>query len=169
MLLSCSKKIVIVLLPALWLSSCAVFTSLSNASDSVSGALGGASTSLESISTSVQSISGSLASSSGSSVDDEEEESEEKEAFRRDVRNYTAAFVVTGGSQTQFERELGRIARLHGLVNWRTQSAGLTFQAIGAGLQTAGLERETVALRFTGISAAARDNILTGFDRENTL
>ncbi|MCR9141910.1 MAG: putative lipoprotein [bacterium] len=162
----------ILTLTALWMTpGCAVFTSLSNASDSVSNALGGASTSLESISTSVTSISGSLASSSASSGDDEEDaENEKDEAFRRDVRNYTAAFArQSGGSATDYQRELGRIARTHGLVNWRTQSASQTFQAIGAGLQAAGLDRDAVIQRFQDVAPTTRERILIGFDRESRL
>ncbi|MEQ9366918.1 MAG: putative lipoprotein [Leptospirales bacterium] len=173
MLVSLYRPTALILFAALGcvtLPGCFIFTSLSNASDSVSTALGGASTSLESISTSVTSISGSLASSSASSADDEEEEREEEEAYRRDVRNYTAAFARrTGGTPAQYEREIGRIARLHGLVNWRTQSAGLTFQAIGAGLRVAGLERDAVLLRFHSVDATTRARILAGFDREGQL
>ncbi len=163
---SIARNIVLVVLTGLAIPACAVFTSLSNASDSVSTALGGASTSLESISTSLESISGSLASSSGSSSGDDEEEEQEDEAFRRDVRSYTAAFARQGGTAAQYEYEIARIARLHGLVNWRTQKAALTFEAVGAGLQAAGLSREDVAERFGTLAPRARAHLLVGFDRE---
>lgn len=149
------------------LSACLVLTS---ASESVSDALGGASTSLESVSTSVQSISGSFGSSIASSAAEEEtEESEKDESFRRDIRNYTAAFITSGGTPASYERELSRIARLHGIVNWRTQGAAGTFEAIGAGLFVAGLDRASVDRQFRTVDDAARRSVLIGFDRESRI
>ena len=151
----------------LLLMNCAVFTSLSTASDSVSTALGGASESLESISTSVQSISSSITSSSG---DDDEEEREEDESYRRDVRNYTASFLQRGQQtpvqpgnhqHTEYTRNIQRIAGLHGIMDW--QSLPATYQAIGAGLRMAGVDSANLQNYFRNVAPAARKHIERGF------
>ena len=87
-----------------------------------------------SISTSVSSpfewSSDSSASSSGSS-------SRERDEYRADVRDYTQAYVNSGGEFDNFTRGLSNIASKHGVSNWESDTD--TFVGIGMGLRQAGV------------------------------
>lgn len=88
----------------------------------------------ESISKSVSSpfewSSASSASSSGSSPN-------RSEAYRNDVRDYTQAYVKSGGDFDTFTRGLSNIASKHGVSNW--ESDDNTYVGIGQGLKKAGV------------------------------
>ncbi len=71
--------------------------------------------------------------SSGSSADDDDE----KEAYRDDVRDLTAAYAAAHRDLGAFERELGALARRHGISDWEADDT--TYTAIGAGLRRARL------------------------------
>ena len=58
------------------------------------------------------------------------------EAYRNDVRDYTAAYVQSGGEFSTFTRGLGNIASKHGVSNW--ESDDNTWIGIGQGLKKAG-------------------------------
>ncbi|MCC6765294.1 MAG: putative lipoprotein [Deltaproteobacteria bacterium] len=70
-------------------------------------------------------------SSSGSSSGDEDK----KEAYRNDVRDFTAAWAAGTGDVAGFENGLTTVARRHGITDWEADDA--TFTAIGAGLKRA--------------------------------
>jgi hypothetical protein len=69
--------------------------------------------------------------SSGSSSKSEEK----KEAYRDDVRDFTAAYAGESSELAGFESGLGDVARRHGVTDWEADDA--TYAAIGAGLQRA--------------------------------
>lgn len=69
----------------------------------------------------------SLASSSRSSTS-----TERQSRYREDVRSYTAAYVRSGGRFDAFQKELGALARRHGLTNWEDDQT--TYVGIGEGL-----------------------------------
>ncbi|MCC6849281.1 MAG: putative lipoprotein [Deltaproteobacteria bacterium] len=70
-------------------------------------------------------------SSSGSSSGGEDE----KEAYRDDVRDFTATWAAETGDVAGFEDGLTTVARRHGITDWEADDA--TFTAIGAGLKRA--------------------------------
>ena len=87
------------------------------------------------------SISASSESSSASSSDSSESSSRsskssspenKEEAYRNDVRDYTEAYVKSGGQFDAFERQIGELARRHDITNWEDNLA--TYEGIGAGL-----------------------------------
>ena len=90
--------------------------------------LGGCSIS-DSVSSSFESSSASFASSSGSS-------SRDRESYRNDVRDYTSAYVKSGGQFDQFTRGLDSIAKKHGVSDWEADQD--TYVGIGAGLKAGG-------------------------------
>ncbi len=70
--------------------------------------------------------------SSGSSSGDEDEK---KEAYRDDVRDFTAAYAAEYEDLDSFESGLTNVARRHGITNWEAEDT--TFGAVGAGLKRA--------------------------------
>lgn len=79
-------------------------------------------------------------SSSGSSSGGEDR----RQAYREDVRDFTATYAAETRDVAGFENGLGAVARRHGITDWEADDA--TFTAIGAGLKradvgTAGLAR----------------------------
>jgi len=74
-----------------------------------------------------KSLSDSSDSSSGSSSPDSK-----ASAYRDDVRDYTVAYVKSGGAFADFKRKLGNLARERGVTNWEENMA--TYEGIGQGL-----------------------------------
>jgi hypothetical protein len=87
----------------------------------------------DSVSSSFESSSASLASSSGSS-------SRERENYRNEVRDYTSAYVKSGGQFDNFTRGLDSVAARHEVTNWEADQD--TYVGIGAGLKAAGVTTE---------------------------
>ncbi len=108
----------LVALAALGPLGCSISTSLSDSSESGSDS------------------SGSLSDSSGSSSGSSSPESKEA-AYRDDVRDYTAAYVKSGGRIADFDKTLGQLARSRGITNWEENMA--TYEGIGRGLGKAGV------------------------------
>jgi hypothetical protein len=87
--------------------------------------------------------SGSLSDSSGSSSRSSSPSSKES-AYRDDVRDYTAAYVKSGGRIADFDKRLGELARSRGITDWEENMA--TYEGIGRGLGKAdvnGVELDT--------------------------
>lgn len=97
----------------------------------------------DSVSSSFESSSASLASSSGSS-------SRERESYRNEVRDYTSAYVKSGGQFDNFTRGLDSIAARHKVTNWEADQD--TFVGIGAGLKAAGVTKEQFAVWQTNLT-----------------
>lgn len=55
------------------------------------------------------------------------------ESYRGDLRQYTAAFVQSGGTEQDFMRGVTRIAENHGVANWEAEAS--TPFAIGQGMR----------------------------------
>lgn len=130
--MSSSRVFLVAILTALLpVYGCQVISaSITSPSDSVSGtgrAIGGSS---EAISV-----------SSGSDPDDDKG----KPSYERDLREYTASFVRSGGATADFKPGVTRIAAGHGITNWEADSK--TPGAIGAGLAAASVT-ETQARAF---------------------
>lgn len=133
-------------LPAiLILVGCSVSTSSRSASDAFDSS---------------ESSSRSSASSSRSSAG-----SERQSRYREDVRTYTAAYVTSGGRFDAFERELGEVARRHGLTNWEDDQ--MTYVAIGEGLGDAAVgeaQLETYKASFSRSDPLKMQAIQRGYD-----
>lgn len=70
--------------------------------------------------------------SSGSSSDDDDNA---KEAYRDDVRDFTATYAAEYEDLDGFEDGLAHVARRHGITNWEADDT--TYTAVGAGLKRA--------------------------------
>jgi len=87
-----------------------------------------------SFSASSKSVSSPFTSSSKSSS--------QEQAYREDVRDYTAAHLQSGGKVDELRRQIGTLAEKYGITDWENSEA--TFQAIGAGLAKAGYRQVQV-------------------------
>lgn len=75
----------------------------------------------------------SSASSESSSKSSASSSPESKEsAYRDDVRDYTEAYVKSGGQFDAFQKRLGELAKKHDITNWEDSMA--TYEGVGAGL-----------------------------------
>ena len=90
-----------------------------------------------SFSASSESSSDSSESSSASSASSSPQSKEK--AYRDDVRDYTAAWVKSGGGIDDFKRKLGDLAAARGITNWEDNMA--TYEGIGQGLGKAGVSQ----------------------------
>ena len=116
----------------------------------------------ESISKSVSSpfewSSDSIASSSGSS-------SRTRANYVSDVRDYTQAYVKSGGDFDSFTRGLSDIAAKHGVSNWESDND--TYIGIGQGLRKAGATSMQLEVWKTNLSkgdASKAAAIQRGYD-----
>jgi len=81
-----------------------------------------------------KSISSPIASSSRSSSPED--------AYTNDVRDFTAAYMKSGGRPEELRREISALAQKHGISDWEQNKA--TFRGIGAGLAKAGAKQVEV-------------------------
>ncbi len=80
-------------------------------------------------------------------------------AYRNDVRDFTAAHVQSGGDAAGLIREIGGLAKQHGISDWESNKS--TFQAVGEGLAKAGYRQLQVD--------AFKKNLATTPDQEKWL
>jgi hypothetical protein len=88
-----------------------------------------------SISWSSDSISNSLDSVSRSSSESSSDGKSDSAAYREDVKDLTAAHLLSGGDLGGLQRDLGSLARQHGVNDWESDPS--TFVAVGEGLAVA--------------------------------
>jgi hypothetical protein len=60
-----------------------------------------------------------------------------EDAYRDDVRDFTAAYLRSGGDPAELEREVGTVAEKHGITDW--ESSRVTYEGIGGGMAEAGV------------------------------
>ena len=72
------------------------------------------------------------------------------EAYRNDVRDYTAAYIQSGGEYANFTRGLGNIASKHGVSDWESDTD--TWVGIGQGLKKAGVTTAQLAVWKTNLT-----------------
>jgi hypothetical protein len=90
-------------------------------------------------------------SSSASSESSSRSSSPERgQAYRDDVREYTQAYVKSGGDFASFSRGLSSIASKHGVSNWEADTD--TYVGIGEGLKQAGVTQMQVEVWKTNLS-----------------
>jgi hypothetical protein len=95
---------------------------------------------------SVKTLTSPSRSSASSSGGDEEK----KEAYRDDVRDFTAAWAAQHDDLTGFATGLADVARRHGITDWEAEDA--TYTAVGAGLKRADV-RATDRARYESLIA----------------
>lgn len=108
----------------------------------------------DSFSTSSTSFSDSSRSSSG----------ERQSSFLRDVRAYAARFARDGGEVETLQRDLGVLARGHGILDWERDDE--TFRELGSGLAAGGAGEERfaeLADRLAGADARRRSLLYHGY------
>ena len=115
-----------------------------------------------SLSASSKSSSNSSASSSGSSSPESKETQ-----YRNDVRDFTAAYVKSGGRIDDFKRRLGELAKERGITDW--ESNLVTYEGIGRGLgkaKVSPVELQTYTTNLAGPDPARAKAIKDGYDAE---
>jgi len=86
-----------------------------------------------------------LTSSSRSSTS-----AERQTRYREEVRSYTAAYVRSGVQFDAFEKQLGELARSHGLTHWEEDET--TYVGIGEGLGDAAVGEAQLEMYKTSFS-----------------
>jgi hypothetical protein len=124
-----------------WLAVCAVGCSFSDSSESIS-----------------KSVSSPFRSSSDSSGGSDQ-------TYRSDVRDYTAAYVKSGGDFDGFRAQIAKLAAKHGITDWELDTN--TFVGIGEGLKKAGVNPTELSAWKTNLASSdlSRANaIQQGYD-----
>jgi hypothetical protein len=114
----------------------------------------------KSSSDSSESASDSSASSSASSSPASKES-----LYRDDVRDYTAAYVKSGGRIADFNQKVGELAKARGITNWEENVA--TYDGIGQGLAKAGasgVELDTYVTNLAGGDSNKAAAIRKGYE-----
>ena len=112
-----------------------------------------------SISDSVGSVSGSISESSASSSRSRETD------YQNDVRDYTAAYVKSGGRYESFQSELATLARKQGISDWENSKA--TWVGVGEGLKrggVTGVAYDTYKQNLTSGDAQKMTWVQSGYD-----
>ena len=111
-------------------------------------------------SNSFESSSDSSASSSRSSSPESAETQ-----YKSDVREYTAAYMKTGGQFDAFRRGIGDLARKRNITNW--EESTVTYEGIGEGLGEAGASQVQLKAYMDGLAGqdeAKRTAMQKGYD-----
>lgn len=90
-----------------------------------------------SLSDSSASISKSVSTIVSSPSESLSRSSSPEDAYRDDVRDFTEAYMKSGGDVSKLKSEVGTVARKHGITDWERSKA--TYQGIGAGMAKAGV------------------------------
>jgi hypothetical protein len=83
------------------------------------------------------------------------------------VRDFTAAYVKSGGRLDDFKRRLGELAKERGITDWETNL--VTYEGIGRGLgkaKVSEVELQTYTSNLAGPDPARAKAIKEGFDAE---
>jgi len=100
-------------------------------------------------------------SSNSSSPEEEPEDS----AYRRDVRDYAAAFAGSDGDVQAFQRDVGGIAADHGITDWERDEG--TFFAIGRGIAISGVSSrryQELAIELSNEDSSRLERLRAGYE-----
>jgi len=139
------------------LVGCSISTSLSTSSQSSQSASDSSTSSAASSASSARSSASSSRSSTGADHG--------QVRYREEVRSYTAAYVRSGAQLDAFQKELGELARSHGLTHWEEDET--TFVGIGEGLGDAAVgeaQLEMYKTSFSRSDPAKMQAIQRGYD-----
>ncbi len=108
----------------------------------------------------------SLSDSSGSSSESSASSSGSRETdYQNDVRDYTAAYVKSGGQYESFQSELAALAKKRGISDWENNKA--TWIGVGQGLKrggVTGVAYSTYKQNLTGGESQKMDWVQSGYD-----
>src|SRR5215813_12345056 len=85
--------------------------------------------------------------------------------YKNDVREYTAAYMKTGGQFDAYRRGLGDIAKKHTITNWEDNT--VTYEGIGEGLgeaKASDLQFKAYMDGLAGQDASKRAAMQKGYD-----
>ena len=85
--------------------------------------------------------------------------------YKNDVREYTAAYMKTGGQFDAYRRGIGDLAKKHSITNW--EDSMVTYEGIGEGLGEAGasdVQVKAYADGMAGQDSAKRTALMKGYD-----
>jgi hypothetical protein len=84
--------------------------------------------------------------------------------YRADVRDYTAAYLKSGGNPAELKQSIASVADKHGVSDWEVDQS--TYLGLGEGLHKAGLsEAELDAYKSTLAGGAEQENWMQdGYD-----
>ena len=89
-----------------------------------------------------------------------------KEAlYKDDVRDYTAAYVKSGGRIADFTQKVGGLATARGITNWEENMA--TYEGVGEGLgkaEASGVELDTYVTNLAGSDQNKAAAIRKGYE-----
>lgn len=109
----------------------------------------------------------SISDSIGSSSESSSASSRGREgAYQDDVRDYTAAYVKSGGQYDTFQSEIASLAKKHGISDWENNKA--TWYGVGAGLRrggVAGVPFDTYKQNLTGGDTQKMSWLQSGYSR----
>jgi len=128
-------------------SGCSISYSLEKSSDSVSASFD----SLTSISTS-------------SSGGEKAKVTETASVYEEDVAAVTVLYASREKNNEEYQRQISRIAKSHGIGDWEQESA--TFEGMGMGLRRAGVELNLIATipYFSSLTGSAQfDQVMKGY------
>src|SRR5262245_58048467 len=113
------------------------------------------------------SISNSVSDSSESSSDSSASSSpaSKESLYRDDIRDYTAAYVKSGGRIADFNQKVGELAKARGITNWKENM--VTYEGIGQGLVkagAAGVELDTYVKNLAGGDPRKEAAVRRGYD-----
>jgi hypothetical protein len=94
----------------------------------------------------------SSAASSKSSTSSSPSGGSDASAYRRDLRDYTAGYVKSGGQHDAFQKHVTDIARKNGITNWEDNLE--SYVGIGEGLKQAGASPTALEAYKTNLAAA---------------
>jgi hypothetical protein len=129
--------------------------SISRSSQSISDSSHSLSKSSTNFSKSSNSISDSLSNSSDSSSGSSGGGSDE--AYRDDVRDYTYAYILSGGRFEAFQKGLGDLAQRHGITNWETHRA--SYRGLGEGLGRAKVTQTQLDVFKTNLAGSSPEKM----------
>lgn len=108
----------------------------------------------------------SLSDSSASSSESSASSAGSRDAdYQNDVRDYTAAYVKSGGQYESFQSELAAIAKRRGITDWENNQS--TWLGVGQGLKrggVTGVAYSTYQQNLTGLEAKKMKWVQTGYD-----
>jgi hypothetical protein len=87
-------------------------------------------------------------------------------AYREDVREYTSAYIQSGGQIDAFRRKLSELAADRGITDWQTNL--VTFEAIGLGLgdaKASEIQVDTFKTNLCGGDPERERAMQQGYDR----
>lgn len=77
----------------------------------------------------------SISKSISSPIKSSSRSSSPGDVYKNDVRDFTAAYMKSGGDPAKLKTEVGTIAEKHGVTDW--ESSKSTYEGIGAGMAQA--------------------------------